>query len=138
MGKILIVRENNYIGAAANYNIFLDKKNIGKIGNSGQLEIKIDNGNHELYLQNALISFGLKSNVLLFSTTDTSVVKILVKSVMSTMSGIKLELISNTNNENGEIYDKYDELQKLYNLKEKNIINDEEYEEQKNKILKGE
>ena len=138
MGKILIVRESNYAGAAANYNIFLDNKKIGKIGNGDQLEIEIDNGDHELYLQNGIISFGLKSNVLLFSTSNTSVVKILVKSVMSKMSGIKLELVSNTNNEDKETNDKYDALQKLHDLKEKNIISDEEYENQKNKIMNGE
>lgn len=138
MGKILLVRESNYAGAAANYNIYLDNNKVGKISNGGQIEIDVDNGNHELYLKNALISFGLKSNILSFNTTNTSVVKILVKSVMSKMSGIKLELVSNVNNESKETNEKYDALQKLFDLKEKKIISEEEYEQQKEKIMEGE
>ena len=137
MGKILLVRESNYAGAVANYKIFLDGKKIGKIENGGQLEIEIDNGNHEIYLQNALLSFGLKSNVLSFKTTNSSIVRILVKSVFSKMSGIKLELVSNTSNEIEETNDKYNALEKLHDLKQKNIISDEEYEEQKRKIMNG-
>ncbi len=76
--------------------------------------------------------------MLSFNITDTSVVKIFVKSVMSNISGIKLELVSNTQNETLKKDNKYEALEKLYNLKNKYIISEEEYEKEKNKIIKGE
>jgi len=99
MGKIVIDRKKSYAGAIAKYNIFLDGKVIGKISNSGEIVCDIASGNHELYLQNEMVNFGLKSNVLSFSTDDTSVVKILAISTLMAASGISIELISNTNDE---------------------------------------
>lgn len=118
MGKIIMLRESNFAGVVANYNIFLDNKKIGSIKNAGQAEINISTGNHELYLKNAILGIG-KSNILNFKTTNTSIVKILVKSVMTTTSGIKLELISNTNNIPKENYEKYSILEKLNELRKK-------------------
>ena len=136
MGKIIMLRESNYAGAVASYNIFLDNQKIGSIKNAGQLEIDIANGNHEIYLTNAILKIG-KSNVLNFNSTDNSVIKILVKSVMSSISGIKLELVSNNNNFSKKIDDKYEMLEKLNELKIKGTINEEEFENEKKKILEG-
>lgn len=137
MGKIIIDRENNYIGAAANYNVVLDGNKIDAINNGGVREYIVDNGKHSLYMQNGLISFGLKSNILEFEIFDSTEIRILCKSTMAKWSGIKLEIVSINNNSAQDNMDKYAQLQKLNDLKIKNIITENEYEIQKEKILKG-
>lgn len=138
MGKLLITRESNYIGCGASYNIFLDNQKVGKISNGRQIEIKINNGTHKLYLQNSLLNFGFKSNVLSFNSSNTSVINVSAKSVMSKMAGIQLSLDSNIKNESKENDYRYDALQKLHNLRNNNIIDELEYKKQKEKIMNGE
>lgn len=137
MGKIIIDRENNYLGAAANYNIYLDGNKIDSINNGGVEEYIVASGKHSLYVQNGLLSFGLKSNILEFDISDSTEIRILCKSTMTKWSGIELEIVSNNNISSQNNIDKYDQLQKLNNLKQKNIITENEYEIEKEKILKG-
>ena len=66
MGKLIVDRENNYLGAAAKYNIFLDNQKIASVNNGNVLEFVIPNGHHTLYVKNGLISLGTKSNVIEF------------------------------------------------------------------------
>ena len=56
---------------------------------------------------------------------------------MSSISGIKLELVSNNNNFSKKIDDKYEMLEKLNELKINGTINEEEFENEKKKILEG-
>ena len=53
------------------------------------------------------------------------------------LSGIFIKRVS-TDNELNKKLDNVDALTKLYELKEKKIIYKKEFEEEKNKILKGE
>ena len=140
MGKIVIDRESNYLGCVANYDVFLDNIKIDSISNGVVKEYIIPNGKHSLYLQNGLISFGLKSNILYFDLENEDVIKILCKSGLYSLSGITLEFDKSqfTNKFHGNsINNKYDLLEKLSKLKEINAITDEEFEREKRKILGG-
>ncbi len=97
MGKILLTRKNSFFGMFAKYKIFIDGKEVGKINNKEQIELDIPDGNHEVYLKNAVISTG-KSNTISFDSKNTSITNILVKSGYYNLSGIKLELKTSINN----------------------------------------
>lgn len=136
MGKLVITRENNYIGCLCSLTIFLDNKNIGKISNGEELNINIDNGKHKLYLQNKLLIVQ-KSNTLSFDVFSSSVVKVFVRFTNSLKNSIEITLISNENNEIEQINNKYNAIQKLFELKKQNILTEEEYEKQKTILMKG-
>ena len=138
MGRILFYRESNWSGAAAVYNIYIDDEKVGKIGNGSSLILDVKSGEHKLYLKNGLISFGLKSNVLNFSCANDSVIKVRISSNMSSWSGISIEIVSNSFDGKDIDSEKYDSLEKLMNLKNKNIISEEEYKREKEKIMNGE
>lgn len=136
MGKLVITRENNYIGCLCSLTIFLDNKNIGKISNGEELNINIDNGKHKLYLQNKLLIVQ-KSNTLSFDVFSSSVVKVFVRFTNSLKNSIEITLISNENNEIEQINNKYNAIQKLFELEKQNILTKEEYEKQKTILMKG-
>lgn len=49
-GKLKIHRNKSILGLALKYNIFLDGKEISKIGNNKTIEKEINFGKHELYI----------------------------------------------------------------------------------------
>lgn len=136
MGRLVITRENNYMGCLCNLTIFLDNKNIGKISNGEELNIHINNGKHKLYLQNKLLIVQ-KSNTLSFDVYSSSVVKVFVRFTNSLKNSIEITLISNENREIEQISNKYNAIQKLFELKNQNILTEEEYEKQKTILMKG-
>lgn len=136
MGIVIINRESNFVGIAAKYDIFLDNKKIDNISNGETKTYKIEAGYHTLCAENALIRSG-KSNVIEFNMTDTKVIKISVKVAFS-FSGIKLIVEYERDNVSDDNVSKYDKIAKLNDLKNKNIITESEFEQEKAKILKGE
>ena len=140
MGKIIIDRDNNYLGVLAGYNIFLNNSKIDSINNGEVKEYKLENGEYSLYIQNGLISFGTKSNVINFTIKDNTEIRIACDSTMVKMSGIKLNIVYNSD-DNIHIQtdmEKYQEIGKLKELRGKNIITEEEFNNEKQKLLKGE
>jgi hypothetical protein len=140
MGKLIVDRENNYLGAAAKYNIFLDNQKIASVNNGNVLEFVIPNGHHTLYVKNGLISFGTKSNVIEFDIDDTADIRVMIKSVMTSLSGIKLEFyVVGHKGETGQSgNNKYIALEKLNTLKESGALSEEEFQKEKERILNGE
>lgn len=126
MGKLIINRENNFIACLMVYNVLLDKKYIGKISNGEKAEFTIPNGKHTLVVKNIFD----KSNTINFETDDFTI--IIVECKMG-FCNPKLSIKSKSNNKSVDT--KYKELSSLQALKQKGIINEKEYEIEKNKIL---
>lgn len=137
MGKFIIDRESNYVAFVAKYDVYLDNRKIDSISNGDVKEYVVENGRHTLYLKNALLSFGLKSNTVEINITENKVVKVMCKVTYKTLSGI--HLVVEENNDSLEIsdVDKYDQLEKVNELKKAGVITEEEYELEKKKILNG-
>ena len=137
MGKFIIDRESNYAAFVAKYDVYLDNRKIDSISNGDVKEYVVENGRHALYLKNALLSFGLKSNTVEINITENKVVKVMCKVTYKTLSGI--HLVVEENNDSLEIsdVDKYDQLEKVNELKKAGVITEEEYELEKKKILNG-
>lgn len=143
MGKLIIERENKYCACLSKYNIFLDNILIDSVCNGDSHEYIIPSGNHTLFLQNGAINFGTKSNTIKFCINDNDSVRILCKSGLYNFSGIllKLDIINNVVDNNiidyNELYDRYRLISKLFELKEAGSLSDEEFENEKRKILRG-
>lgn len=134
MGVIILDRENNFIGAIVKYNIFLDNNKIGSISNGKVATFEIESGYHTLYVENATLSSGI-SNIIEFNMTNSKIINISVKVAFS-RSGIKLK-IENEKDDNSKEESKYEKILRLNELKNKNIITEDEFEQEKSKLLKG-
>lgn len=134
MGVIILDRENNFIGAIVKYNIFLDNNKIGSISNGKVATFEIESGYHTLYVENATLSSGI-SNIIEFNMTNSKIINISVKVAFS-RSGIKLK-IEHEKDDNSKEESKYEKILRLNELKNKNIITEDEFEQEKSKLLKG-
>lgn len=105
MGTLIVKRNKDRRGALANYNIIIDGKIIGQVANGEEKSFEISDGTHQICAENDLLSTG-KSSVITINSTEAATITILVQTSIYTLSGIKLKLISDTNNSNNIEYEK--------------------------------
>ena len=147
MGKLIIERDACFCACAAIYNILLDNVIIDNVCNGEIREYNIPEGIHTLYLKNGICGFGTKSNVITFCIGDNDTITISCKSGLYNLSGIllKVNAISEGNSDTinnvivpnyDELYNRYNIIEKLFSLKENDCITEEEFENEKRKILR--
>lgn len=126
MGKIVITRENTFYSCLNTFSIYIDNKKVGTLPNGETKEFIIFNGKHQLYVGSAFD----KSNILNFETSDSATVYIDCKMGLLNPKLRIREIVNSVAK-----MDDYEQLNRLKELKDKNIISEEEYKIEKNKIL---